>query len=341
MTTSQAPSLAASLREDILVSVCFGDLPLDTDVFGAVANLARDLDARFRFREILIVAEQSRQEAYLPLVRRVDNLRLLIVRDGTPFYRRRVVAADEAIGDVVLMANAAELAYVDPIGMIERAADEQRAILAVNGSGMYDRTLAAPLIALGQMAGFRVGLRDLRTLAAPRTLLNQLLAHPDPDLALRFPPRDARIPLALAEAAPDMPALREAGQWQRRTALLLKLLIYVAPRLLIAVTLASGMLAAMGFFYAFYAFGAWIVVDDLAPGWLTLSAMLSVTSVFLGVSIMGLSLGVQLLLARVSRDSIDEIASEVSRVDLFGQIASDLNVTLERDRAEPPRRALE
>lgn len=335
MTAPLAETLPRPLREDVLVSVCFGDLPMSAKAFDAVVALAQDLDARFRFREIVVVAEDALVARFLPLVERMENIRLLTVRDGTAFYRRRVIAADEAIGDVVLMANVDELAYVDPVGMIERAADEQRAVLAVGASGILNRTLTAPLTALGQMAGFKVGLRDLRTLAVPRTLLHQLLAHPDPDLALRFPPRDVRVPLAFAEAAPDMPALREAGHWQRRVALLLKLLIYVAPRLLIAVTLASALLATMGFFYAFYILGAWILVADLAPGWLTLSAMLSLTAFFLGVSIMGLSLGVQQLLARASRDSMDGVTSEVKRIDLFGRIASDLNVDLERAEANP------
>ena len=323
-------------REDVLVSVCFGDLPTEPACFDAVAALARDLDARFRFREIVVVAPESRREAYTPLLQRIDNLRLFTVRDGTGFYRRRMIAADEAIGDVVLMAAVAELAHVDAIAMIEQAADRQCAVLATRPAGLADRTLAAPLIAMGRTAGFKVNLRDLQTLALPRTLVNQLLAHPDPDLALRFPPRDVRLPLEFFALAPDSPALRERGQHRRRLALLLKLMIYVAPSLLMAVTLASALLAVLGFFYAIYVLGVWIVLDDIAPGWLTLSAMLSLTAFFLGVSIMGLSLGLQQLLARGDRDGFDGVAAEVNRVDLFGQVASDLNVDLEQDRTAAP-----
>lgn len=347
MTAPQLQSVAeasdhppvASRREDVLVSVCFGDLPVDADTLDEVAALARQLDARFRFREIVVVAEESRKDALLALVRRIENLRLFTVRDGTPFYRRRVIAADEAIGDVVMMANAAELPHLDPVAMLGQAADDQQMVLAIRPSGLFDRTLAGPLVALGRLAGFNVGLRDLQTMSVPRTLLNQLLAHPDPDLALRFPPRDVRLPLAFATAAPGMPSLRQAGQQGRRVALLQKLLVYVAPSLLMAVTLASALLAGTGFVYALYVLGAWIVVEDLAPGWLTLSAMLSLTAFFLGVSIMGLSLGLQQLLARTENDVLDSVASEVNRIDLFGQVASDLNVDLELEATDPPERA--
>jgi hypothetical protein len=340
MTGSQVPFRPHALREDVLVSACFGDLPADAGGFDAVEALARLLDSRFRFREIVVVAEESRKDAYLQLVRRVDNLRLLLVRDGTAFYRRRQIDADEAIGDVVLLAKASELPFVDPVGMIVRAADDQRAVLAIRAIGIVDRILAAPLVWLGRIAGFKVGLSYLQTLAVPRTLLNQLLAHPDPDLALRFLPRDVRVPLGFVEAAPDMPDLRETGQVRRRLALLQKLLVYLAPSLLMAVTLASGTLAVLGFFYALYALGAWIMVEDLARGWLTLSAMLSLTAFFLGVSIMGLSLGLQQLLTRADRDGFDGVATEVSRFDLYSQVASELNIDLERERPDAPEPTL-
>lgn len=346
MTTPQPQLLAQALdhppvatrREDVLVSVCFGDLPADAATLDGVVALARQLDARFRFREIIVVAEESRKDALLGLVRRVENLRLFTVSDGTPFYRRRVIAADEAIGDVVMMANVAELPHLDPVAMIEQAADDQHIVLATRAAGLVDCMLAGPLVALGRLAGFKVGLRDLQTIAVPRTLLNQLLAHPDPDLALRFPPRDVRLPLTFAAAVPGMPPLRQAGQHGRRLALLQKLLIYVAPSLLMAVTLVSALLAITGFLYAFYALGAWIVVEDITPGWLTLSAMLSLTAFFLGVSVMGLSLGLQQLLARAGRDDFDGVTSEINRIDLFGQVASDLNVDFERESGPAPRR---
>jgi hypothetical protein len=324
-------------REDVLVSVCFSDLPVDAATLDCVAAVARQLDAHFRFREIVVVAEESRKDALLALVRRVENLRLLTVRDGTPFYRRRVIAADEAIGDVVMMANLAELRDLDPIAMIERAADDQRIVLAVRAATASERTMASPITLLGRMAGFKVVPHDFQTMAVPRTLLNQLLGHPDPDLALRFPPRDVRLPLAVTETAPGTQTRRARGLG-RRVALLQKLLVYVAPRLLLAVTLASALLALLGLLFAIYVLGAWVVVDDLAPGWLTLSAMLSLTAFFLGIAIMGLSLGLQQLLARGDRDGYDGVVSEINRIDLFGQVASDLNVDLAPETAEPNER---
>lgn len=335
MSLERKPSSSpAAPREDVLVSVCFGDLSANPEAFDAVAKLAEDVDARFRFREIIVVAGNARRDEFLPLIRRVNNLRLFTVPDNTAFYRRRVIAADEAIGDVVMMASVPELAHVNAVAMIERAADEQRSVLATRPTGMVDRTLVSPLVALGRMAGFQMDLRHLKSLAMPRTLLNQLLAHPDADLALRFPPRDERVPLSFAEVSPDMPATREPGQLRRRLVLTQRLMVYMAPRLLMGVTLSAALLAAMGFFYGLYVLGAWIIVDDIASGWLTLSAMLSATALFLGMSITGLSLGLQQLLARTDYTDFDSVSSEVNRIDLFNQVASELNVDLDNDRVD-------
>lgn len=323
-------------RDDVLVSICFADLPATIAGFEAVAALSRRLDSTFRFREIIVVAEESKKVAFLPLVQRIENLRLLTVRDGTAFYNRRVIAAEEAIGDVVLIAHLAELAYIDPLAMIDRVVEGQRVLQAAHSATVAQRILGLPLTLLGRAAGFKVDLRSLQTLAAPRTLLVQLLAHPAPDLALRFPPRDTRVPLDYINAASAMHARREVGQQWQRIVLLHKLLVFLAPSLLTTVMLTSGILAIFGCFFGLYVIGAWIFLDDLAPGWLTLSAMLSMLAFFLGVSVMGLSLGLQLLLKQSYRDGFQGVVAETNRIDLFGQVVSELNINNDREHSEAP-----
>mgnify|MGYP006220785803 CR=1 FL=1 len=71
---------------------------------------------------------------------------------------------------------------------------------------------------------------------------------------------------------------------------------------------------------------------SLAPGWLTLSGMLSATGFMLGCVSSGLCLGMQYILSRVDRSSFDDVAAEVNRVDLFGSVARDLNVEVDGTR---------
>ena len=108
----------------------------------------------------------------------------------------------------------------------------------------------------------------------------------------------------------------------------------MAPTLLLLVTLSSTVLTLLGISYAIYVVGVWIFLDDLAAGWLTTSAILSLSATFMGVSILGLSLGMQQILNHRGKNNLEKIAHEINRIDLFGKVASDLNVDLEREPSQ-------
>lgn len=325
-----APMTAPARREDVLVSVCFADVRNVPEQIAAVKRLAEKVDARFRFWEFVVVANADDAAELLPLVNAVANLRLFTVRVGTEHYRKRVVAASEAIGDVVVITSCRELPYLDLVAMVEDAvAKGQIQIGQGTRSSRTERLIGPPLATLGRGAGFNVGLRGLQTMAIPRTLLNRILTHPDRDLALRFPPRDGGIGPGTVIARDGGPTPRSWRDLGRRITLLQKLLTNLAPRLLFYVSVASALVAVLGLFYLLYAIGSWIVVSELEPGWLTISLMLSFTACFLGCALFGLSLALQYLLALLERDRFDDVVDEVNRVDLFGQVARDLNVEVE------------
>lgn len=330
-------TVTATPREDILVSICFSDLPATDEAFSALRNLAHRLDLRFRFREIIIVVNDKGHEDYLPLVEQISDLRLFTIRPGNSYYDRRVIAAEEAIGDVVIIGNSDEMAHIDLLEMAEQVGSQNVILLATRSIRHSVRAgLSAPITALGRVAGFKVNLNDLQTIALPRSQLNQILSHSDPELALRFPPRDPRLPLSFFPVENNVPFNGGFYQLKRRVQLLQKLLVYLAPTLLLLVTLSSTVLTLLGIGYAIYVVGVWIFLDDLAAGWLTTSAMLSLSATFMGVSILGLSLGMQHILNHRGKNNLEKIAHEINRIDLFGKVASDLNVDLER---EPPQAA--
>jgi hypothetical protein len=323
--------IEARRREDILVSVCLIDINASEAAFTEVAEFAQLLDAHFRFREIVLVVKAADHEAYLPLVRKVENLRLLLVREGLSSYSERVVSAAEAIGDVVLLAAPEQFDTLDHIAMIEAAADQGRIIVGLRAEPRgINRLLSLALALAGRVAGFRAGLRDGPTMALPRTLLNQLLDHSDPDLALRFVPRDTAFPSINVASSTVATAPREKRAAVRRFELIQKLVVHMAPLVLTVVTVISGLLTCLGLFYAVYVVGVWFLKPSVQPGWLTISVMLSLTTTFLGTSIFGLSVGLQRLLAMLRRDSFDNVVQEVNQIDLFGQVTSELNVDLDR-----------
>lgn len=332
-----APKSFRKQREDVVVSLCFPNLPATGRSFEIVRTLAAALDEVYRFREIILVVEDTQREAFLPLVAQVSDVRLFVVRKGTEYYERRVIAAEEAIGDLVLVGHEDELAEMDVLAFLDQA--EQSNAIAIANCGKrrpLKDVLAWPFIALGRLAGFKVNPSDFQTIAMPRTLLNHILAHDEPRLALRCPPRDPRLPTVRFTAVKNVASRSAFKDFARRMELLQTLLVYLTPLILSIVAISSTVLALLGIAYAGYIVGVFFVVETLAPGWLTTNAMLAVSAIFMGMSTLGLSLGLQHLLKQHSRGKGERVSEEVNRIDLFGKVATDLNVELESESWTPP-----
>lgn len=316
-------------RDDLLVSVCFAEAVSDADTLAQLTNLTVQLTERFRYWEILLIADADAAWNFDPLLAKTPNIRLLKVRRGTPFYRRRAAAASEAIGDVVVLGSIDELAALDIVAMIETAEGEASIVI---GRRNRQSLINPALKALGGSAGFRVDSRDMLTAAYPRTLLNRLLAHPDRLLALRFPPDDHSIPVVWRTSRAVSAPARSFLEVGRRFNLIQRLLVSSAPRVLTLVALLSLAVIPSALAYAIYAVVVWLVLDTTQPGWLTTSLVLSLTALFLGFAIFGLSMGLQNVIEAVASDLSDDIVDERSSVDLFSQVMQELNVEIDAGR---------
>lgn len=327
------------LRNDLVVSVCVADMSESEADFENVRALARQLDAIYRFREIILVVGAAEGGAFLGLVQEVPDVRLLLASPGTSHYDRRAIAANEAIGDVVLIGSADEIGHLDVVSLLQQVETSDSIVLVRRSTRRPVRTvLFWPLHTLGRMAGFNVNDAYLQTNAMTRSLLNHLLAHPEPQLALRFPPRDPRLPVVTDALSSDTPSPVNSWHLRRRMQVMLKLLVYLAPKLLIVVSISSVILVLLGLGFGVYVLGAWIMLESLAEGWLTTSAMLSLSATFVGLSMLGISLGLQQVLAQNTRSTRDPIAKEVNRIDLFGKVGSELNVELSGEASRAQRR---
>lgn len=311
-------------REDFLVSLCLADLPRDGDEIQLLRDLAGQIDARCRYWEILIVMEGGTQTDCTALLQEVPNLRILRTRGLPSYYRRRAIAATEAIGDIVLLTALDDIEGFDIPAMVLAAADGDRVII-----GQRDRrqVLLDPLLAvLGQGSGFRVTAGDMLTAAYPRTILNRLLARKDRTLALRFPPRDSGIPVDYLPVRAGVPARRSSSGVLQRLGLVQRLLVNFAPLVLGVVSLLSVLVTISALAFAVYAVVVWISLETVQPGWLTTSLVLSLTAAFLGVAIFGLATGLMKLLDLLTPDPHDDVVDEQGRADLFTLVTRDLNV---------------
>ena len=312
------------LREDVLVSVGLTAVIPGPTGFDGLRRLSAQLDARFRYWEILVIADAEEAADLAPLFDSVSNLRLLKVRAGTSAYRRRFVLASQAIGDVLAMTTGPEAASLDLVVMIETSLDEGSLVVSRRRKGI----LLDPVIgALGKASGFHVSTRDMQTTVYPRSILDMLAARSDKDLALRFAPRDASVmiteTLMQEEKVLKRRGLRGTG---RRLSLIQKLMVNLAPRVLGYLSVLSALVAFMSLLFVFYVFGVWIFVDTVQPGWITTSLLLSGTAAFLGLAIFCVATGLQMIIDLVSPDMGRDVIGETSTVDLFSDVMTELNV---------------
>ena len=315
----------AEPRDNLLVSVGIADPEMSESTLGILTALAVQLAAHFRYWELLIVTDVDKAGSYDAALETIANIRLLKVRHGTSFYRRRVAIAGEAIGDVVVISTLDDIPQLPIVGMIEAAEQSGGLVVGRRRSAVL---LNAPFRALGVSAGFRVDASDMLTTAYARTVLNKLLNHPDPQLALRFPPIDDSITV-LNQPCLGGGAHRRRSPLQnarRRLGLLQKLLVGSAPRVLGVVASLAFLVAFAAIAFVVYAVVVWLTLETVQPGWLTTSLALGMTAFFLACAIFGLSIGMQKLIDLLSADLADDVVDEITSVDLFREVFDELNI---------------
>jgi hypothetical protein len=319
-------------REDFLISVCFAEAPDSAEAQAYLRDFAKQLNAAWRYWEILLVMDASDDVDLEKLLEDIPNLRLLKTRGMSQVYRRRVIGASEAIGDLVVLSAIEELPHLDITEMLIQAGETDTVVVARRDERRL--LLDGMLNLLGRSSGFRVQARDMQTAVLPRTLLNRLLARADRQLALRFIPRDSGLPVRYYHLADGAQPTRAAGLG-RRLGILQKLLVHSAPSVLGSVSLLAILMSLGGFAFAAYAFCVWLVMENVQPGWFTTSLAISLTASFLGVAIFGLAAGMLNLIDLLTPDALDDVVDERSNADLFSRVAQDLNIETTDDDGPP------
>jgi hypothetical protein len=315
------------IRDDILVSACIYDIEANGQGAEALERLAQNLGKTFRYWEILLAVPADADKTWVDTFRAVQNLRLLRLRQGIGSYQQRTVLATEAIGDIVLVAPGNELGYLDQCGMI---VDSHRMNSVVIGDRGKVTVLDALLGVAGNSSGFRVNARFMQTVALPRGLLTRILGHSEPQLALRFPPRDHSIPIIMQRSGSKSPARELRQKLGGRLHLMQRLIVSASPNVLLWLSIASACTAFGGFLFMIYVILVWMFQENIQPGWVTTSAALSGSATFMGLMGLGLSTGMQKIINLLVREENDHILEEISSINIYAGISRDLNVHYER-----------
>lgn len=318
-------SIANAPRGDYLCSFSFVDEGNVVAELTRLGALAVELETRYQYFELVyVVAERHREKIQnaATLLSNARNLRILLVNNDMNFYRRRVVAASEAIGDVVVLSAISELAALDISALADQTFESGQTIMARRAQ----RAAFLPVWhwMMAAVSPYKVNARDLRTLSFPRTHLNEMLGRPTLVIDLRFEAKQSirRFQRVLVNAK-GIP-FRGPG-FGERVELLGELVTVSAPRLLKTYAALSFVTAGLALAYALYAITLFLVGTPLAPGWFTTALAQGGSVTFLAVGFCLISLGMADVVERLTGRTRSAIVDEIANINFFRDIA-DLNV---------------
>lgn len=330
--TALTPDRLLPARADFLVSVAIVGMRGNATEIEALQALARSLEDKYQFWEILIVLQiaSGLERPILDRLAQIPNIRVLRVDNVDSFYRLRLAAVSEAIGDVVLLTSGEELTLMNLPLLANRVYETNEAIVMTRRSGGGPSVI---LRGLGYSTGYHIDSRDTLTAGFPRSWLSEVLSRPDAELLLRFEKRSGTLRLRHEPVPSEQRVPRPMKAMGRRVYLLADLLASAAPRALRAVSALSLLVTLIAIIYGVYAVLIWLFKADVAPGWLTTSLLQSLIAGFLGVALSTISIGIVKLFDRFEGILHYTIVEELSNVDFFNDV-KDLNVEIDmRDKA--------
>lgn len=319
--------------EGYLASFCLtheGDP--ETEVL-RLSQFAGQLDRCFRYWELVYVIGESqslRASRLAAVLSKIRNLRTIVVRDHTNYYRRRAIAASEAIGDVVVLTSFQELDGVDVPAIAERTYETGELVRAHNSAPLAGFSPAHALLQL--LAPYRIDSRDLRTLGLPRTRLSWLLSRSTLTLDLRFEAKQGGF-RHLRE-----PVRMRAGRHQplaERYGLLEELITTSAPRLLRAYAVLSTFVAGLALLYGVYAVVVIALKERVQEGWFSTALVQSGSVAFVALGMTVLGIGLADLEERLSDRSKHVIVDELANTNFFDG-ADRMNVEVSGAAAPSP-----
>lgn len=318
---------------DYFVSFCFVHKASVKAELAAIAELDDLAEKRLQYWELIyVVGEATRQvleAAANELVKR-RNLRVVLVRDQLGYYTKRMIAANEAIGDVVVLSSFDEISAGEVIALSHMAMSSKRVVLARLPSGKRSKLFYR---LIGLVSDFRVDARDLKVIALPREALSSILTRPTAPLDLRFEPKRGLASYVRREI--EMSSANPHTSLSERLELLAELFSASAARFLSAFALVSTLAAAVAAAYGIYAIAVISFATNVQPGWFSQAIALSGTTSFLSFGLAVIALGIASLINRADRSSKNEVVEEIGKIAVYNPV-DKLNVEYAAAQREQP-----
>lgn len=302
------------MRDDILVSVGVADEYGPRVTIPHLIELVRVLEDAFAFHEVLYVVPERRQGELAEMsesIANLPNLRVVLVSETTRYYRRRLIAAREAIGDVVALYDPNEMNPADLPALLTQAWDRNE-IIAGRMPPRAGLGLTYRVLSFGSR--YRVTERAARSIIFPREWLGNLLARRSAVIDLRF---EARLPIVPYRPFDLARRATRNGQQSHRYELLVEIIQSDASRYLKGYALAGMIVAGGALVYILYAVAILLMRSHVQEGWFSNAVTLGGSTAFiaLGMSLLAIAF-VALLDAQQSADD-RSVVGEISHVNYF------------------------
>ncbi len=313
-------------QPEYLVSFCLaqeGDAAAELE---AIAALAEYCGQNLRYWEIVYVIGERRRpaiEAASGKLAAIKSLRIVLVRDAISYYRRRMIAASEAIGDVAVLTSFGEAAHAQLLSLAGEAMRTNRVLLGTRPERRLLQPFSHSFLRL--ISRYRVQSRDLKTIALPRDHLVAILARPTAPIDLRFERKGGALPYVRKKIEPAGPG-GGAGLTQRLE-LVAEIVSNSASRFLSIFALASTAVFALAASYGVYAVAVILLQAHVQPGWFSTAIAQSGTAAFFSLGFAAVALGIAHIVDRLDGGARHDIVEEIGNISFYESV-HDLNVEL-------------
>lgn len=302
------------MRSDMLISVVVADVAGPGATIPRLSAAIADLAHAFRYFEVLYVIAESRRPELDRLgetLAGLTNLRVIVTGDGTRYYRRRLIGAREAIGDVVAVADLDELPVAELITHIGEAADSGE----VMAGWCAGRRGGGPTYRLFSLVSrFVLTPRAARTIILPREWLGAILARQSAVIELRFQPR---VPLTRYRRFEVGAGRGESSALSARYEVLVEILRSDASRYLKAYALAGFLVALGALAYLAYAVAIVLLRSHVQEGWFSNAVVQAGSTAFIAGGMSILSIAMMAVLDGLNQGHDRAIIAEIGNTNYF------------------------
>ncbi|MFM5907979.1 MAG: hypothetical protein ACKOPO_10415 [Novosphingobium sp.] len=311
------------MRSDILVSVAVVDEQGPAATVPRLAGLARALAAQFVYFELVYVLPESAKAEIEPLSRQLallPNLRIIFASDGTRFYRRRLIGALEAIGDIVVVLDLDELSHDMLCHQIAEAHRRNEVLIGWRPSR---RSVSLSYGLLSLLSRNLISAQTARTIILPRELIQSVVSRRSAALDLRFEPRNA---LSRYRHFDIDGVTSKGGSGGRgaasRAELFLEILLSGVPRYLTAYAAAGFGVMIGAVTYGIYAVMILLLRDHVQEGWFSTAIVQAGSTAFIagGMSLLAVAMIAIYELQHSGDDRV--IVDEIANTSFFDKISA-------------------